>query len=76
MYCAVFLTCTKIRPENNFEIGARFVEHAEYLANVPFENVCVFEPHPAWYEIIRKKYPEFNALNYAISDFDGESDVQ
>lgn len=73
----ILLTCTKIRPENIFEIGARFGEHAEYLANefdVPFENVYVFEPHPAWYEIIRKKYPEFNALNYAISNFDGETE--
>jgi FkbM family methyltransferase len=76
-YYNVIKNKTNILVKNILEIGSRDGNDANSLKNlfqIPNENVWVVEPNPKQVEIIKKTYPNFNLVPYAIFDRETEHD--
>ncbi len=66
---------SNINIQNIFEIGANYAQDAEFMRHylkMKPDNVYIFEPHPQIIEDVRKYY-EFNAYDYAISNVNGNT---
>lgn len=57
-----------------FDIGSRDGDDANFLAEtLNADEVYIFECHPECFKNISQKYPHFNNINLAISNFCGKS---
>jgi FkbM family methyltransferase len=62
---------TRIQPTNVFEIGANIGDDAEYLRqcfDIHPANVFCIEANPTTFEELKKRHPDFNSINVAVSD--------
>jgi FkbM family methyltransferase len=57
-----------------FDIGSRDGDDAKLLSDqLKVKNTYIFECHPECFKRIDEKYPEFNNIRIAVSNFTGQS---
>jgi FkbM family methyltransferase len=57
-----------------FDIGSRDGDDAHFMAeSLGASNVYIFECHPTCFYRIKNKYPQYNNIKIAVSNFTGES---
>ena len=57
-----------------FDIGSRDGDDANFMAeSLKASNVYIFECHPTCFYRIKNKYPQYNNIKSAVSNFTGES---